>query len=239
MLTQPGTPGTGTNPEQLLAAGWSAYFLSATKLIAAKRKISLPAEVAIDAKVNLGTTHGVLGLAARLNVSLPGMDFQGNGAVPGGSRESRMPVLVSNQRQHRGEVQRDHIRTGGSPRGNTTCLKQASLVAECSCATPDGGDRRRPGNSAGSSRLHLERETKDECLLWMAQWHGSIPGPLNPKSLRGKVVLVNFWTYSCINSLRELPYMKAWAVKYKDAGLVVIGVHTPRLSLVSRKARPT
>ena len=51
--------------------------------------------------------------------------------------------------------------------------------------------------------------------------------PLSSKSLRGKVVLVNFWTYSCINSLRELPYMKAWAEKYKDAGLVVIGVHAP------------
>ncbi len=51
--------------------------------------------------------------------------------------------------------------------------------------------------------------------------------PLSSKSLRGKVVLVNFWTYSCINSLRELPYMKAWAAKYKDAGLVVIGVHSP------------
>ncbi len=51
--------------------------------------------------------------------------------------------------------------------------------------------------------------------------------PLDSKSLRGKVVLVNFWTYSCINSLRELPYLKAWAANYKDAGLVVIGVHTP------------
>ena len=51
--------------------------------------------------------------------------------------------------------------------------------------------------------------------------------PLRSKSLRGKVVLVNFWTYSCINSLRELPYIKAWAAKYKDAGLVVIGVHAP------------
>ena len=50
---------------------------------------------------------------------------------------------------------------------------------------------------------------------------------LSSKALRGKVVLVNFWTYSCINSLRELPYMKAWAAKYKDAGLVVIGVHAP------------
>ena len=51
--------------------------------------------------------------------------------------------------------------------------------------------------------------------------------PLSAKSLRGKVVLVNFWTYSCINSLRELPYVRAWAAKYKDAGLVVIAVHTP------------
>src|SRR5260370_28323572 len=56
-------------------------------------------------------------------------------------------------------------------------------------------------------------------------WLNSLP--LNNKALRGKVVLVNFWTYSCINSLRELPYMKAWAAKYKDAGLVVIGVHAP------------
>ena len=51
--------------------------------------------------------------------------------------------------------------------------------------------------------------------------------PLRGKALRGRVVLVNFWTYSCINSLRELPYMKAWAAKYKGAGLVVIGVHAP------------
>src|SRR5262249_12477678 len=50
---------------------------------------------------------------------------------------------------------------------------------------------------------------------------------LSSKSLRGKVVLVNFWTYSCINSLRELPYMKAWAAKYKDAGLVGLGVDAP------------
>ncbi|MBV9296098.1 MAG: redoxin domain-containing protein [Acidobacteriaceae bacterium] len=50
---------------------------------------------------------------------------------------------------------------------------------------------------------------------------------MSGKALRWKVVLVNFWTYSCINSLRELPYMKAWAAKYKDAGLVVIGVHSP------------
>jgi thiol-disulfide isomerase/thioredoxin len=59
---------------------------------------------------------------------------------------------------------------------------------------------------------------------------------LSSKSLRGKVVLVNFWTYSCINSLRELPYMKAWAAKYKDAGLVVIGVHAPEFDFEKDRA---
>lgn len=54
--------------------------------------------------------------------------------------------------------------------------------------------------------------------------------PLNRKSLRGKVVLVNFWTYTCINSLRPMPYVRSWAAKYKDAGLVVIGAHTPEFS---------
>ncbi|MEO8114771.1 MAG: redoxin domain-containing protein [Phenylobacterium sp.] len=51
--------------------------------------------------------------------------------------------------------------------------------------------------------------------------------PLGAQDLRGKVVLVNFWTYSCINSLRPLPYVRAWAEKYRDQGLVVVGVHTP------------
>jgi thiol-disulfide isomerase/thioredoxin len=51
--------------------------------------------------------------------------------------------------------------------------------------------------------------------------------PLTPASLRGKVVLVEFWTYTCINWLRQLPYVRAWAEKYKDKGLVVIGVHSP------------
>jgi thiol-disulfide isomerase/thioredoxin len=51
--------------------------------------------------------------------------------------------------------------------------------------------------------------------------------PLTAADLRGKVVLIDFWTYTCINWLRQLPYVRAWADKYKDQGLVVIGVHTP------------
>lgn len=51
--------------------------------------------------------------------------------------------------------------------------------------------------------------------------------PLTPQGLRGRVVLVDFWTYTCVNWLRTLPYLRAWATKYKDAGLTVVGVHTP------------
>jgi thiol-disulfide isomerase/thioredoxin len=54
--------------------------------------------------------------------------------------------------------------------------------------------------------------------------------PLTPADLRGKVLLVNFWTYTCINWLRQLPYVRAWAKKYTGQGLVVLGVHTPEFS---------
>ncbi|GAA4257521.1 cytochrome c biogenesis protein DipZ [Azospirillum formosense] len=60
------------------------------------------------------------------------------------------------------------------------------------------------------------------------EWLNS--APLSTEALRGKVVLVNFWTYSCINCIRTLPYVRAWADKYKDRGLVVIGVHTPEFA---------
>jgi len=60
--------------------------------------------------------------------------------------------------------------------------------------------------------------------------------PLSAKSLRGKVVLINFWTYSCINSLRELPFIAGWAAKYKDSGLVVVGVHTPEFGFEGESA---
>jgi Ohr subfamily peroxiredoxin len=70
----PGTPGTGTNPEQLFAVGWSACFLSALKLVAGKMKVRLPADLAIDPEVDLGVTNGGYLLQARLNVILPGID---------------------------------------------------------------------------------------------------------------------------------------------------------------------
>jgi osmotically inducible protein OsmC len=70
----PGGPGTGTNPEQLFAAGWSACFEGAMGVVARKMKIALPADTAIDAEVDLCQTDGAYFLRARLNISLPGLE---------------------------------------------------------------------------------------------------------------------------------------------------------------------
>ncbi len=75
-LSVPGTPGTGTNPEQLFAVGWSACYLSAIKLVAARMKVKLPDNLAIDPEVDLGTTNGGYLLQARLNVILPGIEHE-------------------------------------------------------------------------------------------------------------------------------------------------------------------
>ncbi len=74
-----------------------------------------------------------------------------------------------------------------------------------------------------SVRLPVEGEFPP--LIGATGWINS--QPLTPTDLRGKVVLIDFWTYTCINWRRTLPYVRAWAEKYKNRGLVVIGVHTP------------
>jgi cytochrome c biogenesis protein CcdA/thiol-disulfide isomerase/thioredoxin len=78
----------------------------------------------------------------------------------------------------------------------------------------------------GGKSLPIEGELPP--LTGAVEWLNT--PPLTPEGLRGKVVLVDFWTYSCINCLRTLPYVRAWAAKYKDHGLVVIGVHTPEFA---------
>ena len=73
-LSSPGTSGTGTNPEQLFAAGYSACFIGAMKAVAARTKTALPADLAIDAEVDLGPIPNAFGIAVRMRISLPGME---------------------------------------------------------------------------------------------------------------------------------------------------------------------
>jgi cytochrome c biogenesis protein CcdA/thiol-disulfide isomerase/thioredoxin len=88
--------------------------------------------------------------------------------------------------------------------------------------------------SAGDALPALKDEGAMPDLDGAVAWLNS--PPLSSKSLRGKVVLIDFWTYSCINCLRALPYVEGWAAKYKDAGLVVIGVHTPEFAFEKERA---
>jgi len=73
-LSSPGSNRPGTNPEQLFAVGWSACFMGAMALAAKARNLTLPADTAIDAEVDLGLTGGSYSLRARLNVHVPGLD---------------------------------------------------------------------------------------------------------------------------------------------------------------------
>jgi cytochrome c biogenesis protein CcdA/thiol-disulfide isomerase/thioredoxin len=82
--------------------------------------------------------------------------------------------------------------------------------------------------TAEVSEPELPVEGKLPSLDGAVTWLNS--GPLTPEALRGKVLLIDFWTYSCINCLHALPYVRAWADKYRDQGLVVIGIHTPEFA---------
>src|ERR1700726_2626154 len=73
-FSAPGVPGTGTNPEQLFAAGWSCCFISAMGLVANKMKLQLPGDAAVDAEIHLCNSGEVYFLRARLKVSLPGLE---------------------------------------------------------------------------------------------------------------------------------------------------------------------
>jgi cytochrome c biogenesis protein CcdA/thiol-disulfide isomerase/thioredoxin len=83
-----------------------------------------------------------------------------------------------------------------------------------------------PGSAASAADLPVEGQLPS--LAGAVAWLNS--PPLTTQALRGKVVLVDFWTYSCINCLRTIPYVRAWADKYRSQGLVVIGVHAPEFA---------
>lgn len=91
-----------------------------------------------------------------------------------------------------------------------------------------------PTNAAPADLADLPIEGTMPPLTGATTWLNS--PPLTTQQLRGKVVVVDFWTYSCINCLRSIPYVKAWAEKYRDQGLVVIGVHTPEFAFEKSQA---
>jgi thiol-disulfide isomerase/thioredoxin len=118
-------------------------------------------------------------------------------------------------------------RAGRRPFACNGSPKRAGIAVALALAAALAAPAIAAGPASGSD-TSLPIEGTLPSLAGASGWLNS--KPLTPGSLRGKVVLVDFWTYSCINCLRALPYVKAWAQKYKDHGLVVIGVHTPEFA---------
>src|ERR1700743_997418 len=104
----------------------------------------------------------------------------------------------------------------------------AAIVAARSCAAASG-----PSAHAQDTQSIVGRSPLYS-LSGATGWINS--KPLTAKDLKGKVVLVDFWDYSCINCIRAVPYVRAWAEKYKDSGLVVIGVHSPEFDFEKEMA---
>ncbi len=98
-----------------------------------------------------------------------------------------------------------------------TAFARSSDASASSAAAPAAVEQIQLGNEGAFPSL-------DGAVAWLNS------APLKTSDLRGKVVLIDFWTYSCINCLRAIPYVEAWSQKYKDDGLVVIGVHTPEFA---------
>jgi len=105
---------------------------------------------------------------------------------------------------------------------------EQSLVDRFATSSRSAHSPAKPMEGVSSAALELSDEGPAPSLDGAVQWLNS--APLKAADLRGKVVLVDFWTYSCVNCLRTLPYVKAWAEKYRAQGLVVIGVHAPEFA---------
>lgn len=99
-LSSPGTAGSGTNPEQLFAAGWSACFLSSIRLVAGRQNLRLPPDATIDAEVDLGMKDAEYDIAARLKIKLPGIDNATAQALVDGAHQ-----LCTYSRATRGNVE--------------------------------------------------------------------------------------------------------------------------------------
>lgn len=122
----------------------------------------------------------------------------------------------------------DRLSPGATPAGSASSSNAAASTTSGGAMMASAGSMMRASQAASEDAPALPVEGVLPPLTGAVQWLNS--PPLTAQSLRGKVVLIDFWTYSCINCLRSLPYVKAWADKYKDQGLVVIGVHAPEFA---------
>ncbi len=178
---------------------------------AAGAATSLALAVLAGARV-LASMKRFLGLGDRIRQGLGVAVLAGVGAIALGLDTGLLAQLSYASTSGVEQSILDHLRSGASP------------VDVASTRTTFAAKDTRQA----AYRSDLPVEGQFPSLDGAVQWLNS--KPLTPAELRGKVVLVDFWTYSCINCIRTIPYVRAWAEKYRDQGLVVIGVHAPEFA---------
>jgi cytochrome c biogenesis protein CcdA/thiol-disulfide isomerase/thioredoxin len=201
-----------------LGAGqWVRRGLGAA-VLAAVAAIALGLDTGYLTRISLASTNAIeQKLLDRLHP-------ESNAAMTGGPAMSGSgPAMMSGS---------DSVMTGENPgmmmSGDNPAMMSGNNPAMMSGNNQamTGGPAMMAKKPAGSPDLPVEGQMPP--LTGITEWINS--PALTAESLRGKVVLIDFWTYSCINCLRAIPYVRAWAEKYKDEGLVVIGVHAPEFA---------
>jgi cytochrome c biogenesis protein CcdA/thiol-disulfide isomerase/thioredoxin len=122
--------------------------------------------------------------------------------------------------------------SGAMMNGNNTMMGGNPAMTNGAPAMTGGPEMMKGKPATADGDLPVQGDLPS--LQGATEWLNS--PPLTAEQLKGKVVVVDFWTYSCINCLRSIPYVRAWAEKYKDQGLVVIGVHTPEFAFERKTA---
>ncbi|WP_421362346.1 cytochrome c biogenesis protein DipZ [Agrobacterium rosae] len=164
--------------------------------------------------------------------------------LAGNADSAMQPSVVMPKNTMQGVAMQGGVMQGGGAMmaGNNQMMMQGGNTAMQGSAPAMSGTN--PGMMlSGTNAMMMQGKLQETAatlpfestvpsLLGAVEWLNS--PPLTMEQLKGKVVLVDFWTYSCINCLRAIPYVRAWAEKYKDQGLVVIGVHAPEFAFEKR-----
>ncbi|WP_216331639.1 cytochrome c biogenesis protein DipZ [Rhizobium sp. X9] len=195
-----------------------------------RRGLGVAVLVAVAA-IGLGLDTGFLTQASLASTSVleqklidglggrPGQDMAEGGAM-------KPSTVMPKDAAQNGTMQ------GGAMQGNPAMQANSPAMMSGNPAAMSGSNAMMQGKPSTSTAEQLPVEETVPSLAGAVEWLNS--QPLSMEQLKGKVVLVDFWTYSCINCLRAIPYVRAWAEKYKDQGLVVIGVHAPEFAFEKR-----
>jgi cytochrome c biogenesis protein CcdA/thiol-disulfide isomerase/thioredoxin len=215
-----------------LGAGeWVRRGLGAAVLVAVVAVV-FGADTGFLTQISLANTASLeQGLVDRFHPAPVKMSGEPSSSVlmpEGGAMMSANPSIMSGNAPSMAMTGKPADKDGADPSSSVVMNGGAMMSANAPTMAMNGNPAAMMKAAEAPPANALPVEGPLPSLTGAVQWLNS--PPLTAEQLKGKVVLVDFWTYSCINCLRSIPYVRAWAEKYKDQGLVVIGVHAPEFA---------